>query len=1116
MNASPKIQSAKTNPDLQIAFDVGHSSIGWAVLQSVERATARAANPADTNILGCGSVVFRADDCLASSRRAYRRQRRHIRSTRHRIARMKIILKHLGALTENDLNKPGCAWPWLLAARVLRGGKLLTWPELWDVLRWYAHNRGYDGNRRWSAAEAEAQKADSEKEANARSLMEKYATRSMAETFCKELGLEPSGKKKSSMKRFKGLNAAFPREVVEGEVRKILQAHSGKLKGGDSNLEKVLFSDWRAIPCPDLKLPKRYEGGLLFGQLVPRFDNRIISICPISGQKVPSRNCPEFLNFRWGMQLANIKVEKNSDRELRPLNADERIKLDKQMRERGYLTPRELKDAVRTITACERDNLDTMLMHPDAKEALLLDPVQRLVSLDELQPFWKLLPDRLQKRLRGQWRRGKVFSLAQIRGQLASVAAVCDRRTNSGDDTSPLQAFDAELQQQLDAQNSKAKNKEKQLTREDLLQKQFPSRALKMDGRAAFARHLLKQAYEDVLAGKPHPKEEDGCLFITQQIRDAQLNRTLADQTNNHLVRHRLLILERLLADIVKEYADGKKERIAKITIEVNRDLRAMSGMTAKQKAQDLGWRLSNHHAVSEKLEEALAGKKINDRPIQITAGLIRKGRVADDLGWTCPYTGQKYEPINLVTRYVDKDHIVPRSQRPSDGLDSLVVTFSEINKWKGNRTAWQFVSEEQGKPVPGLPNLSIVSLTRYKQFVESLESFKGHDDDKRRKKKRKELMLLPKYEEKEFTPGDLTQTSQLVRLGAQVLRKNLPHLTTGDVTSLPGSVTGAVRKAWKVLGCLSLANPQVLDENGDVKNKTEIRDITHLHHALDACVLGLASVFIPNNGRVWELIVKRKLNDLEQRQLAALGIFGFNAEKRFELHDLDKKFKEQIGRRLAEKRVVQHVPARMDGLRVEQNTWRVVAVKDDEVILKQRIRQPDGKRPEKVTEEKPAKLLGLNPTNGNGKLAKNKGALIIPDNYGVVLDPQPTVIPFHKVWTRLQELKKANGGKMPRVLRNGQLIRVPRGSRAGIWRVISTKDTEAYGLALDLALPDRIKLDRGNAPIERLIQDGLEILNRGFAGVDSSGVVIAEAKKRPHKPKDTGTNESCPTTSSA
>src|ERR1051325_3206851 len=101
------------NADLRLAFDVGHSSIGWAVLQTLN------SRLSSINVLGCGAVIFRADDCLASSRRAYRRQRRHIRSTRQRIARMKILLKHLGVLTEEELNRPGRAWPWLLAARIL-------------------------------------------------------------------------------------------------------------------------------------------------------------------------------------------------------------------------------------------------------------------------------------------------------------------------------------------------------------------------------------------------------------------------------------------------------------------------------------------------------------------------------------------------------------------------------------------------------------------------------------------------------------------------------------------------------------------------------------------------------------------------------------------------------------------------------------------------------------------------------------------------------------------------------------------------------------------------------------------------------------------------------------
>ena len=292
-------------------------------------------------------------------------------------------------------------------------------------------------------------------------------------------------------------------------------------------------------------------------------------------------------------------------------------------------------------------------MHPDAKEALLLDPVQKLVQSSELRLLWPLLPERLQKRTRGQWRRGKSATPAGWRKQL----------TELGVETA---TFDAEITRQLDSANTKGRKKDKQISRDDVLNKPFSVR--KLDQRAAFARHLLKKAFDEVMAGK-HPKEEGNCLFITEQIRQAQMQRDIAQQTNNHLVRHRLLILERLHADILKEYARGDKTRIARETIEVNRDLREMSGMTAKQKAQDLGLRLANFKGVSKKLEEALENERMNGKAITVTAGLIRKARIADDLGWKCPYTGLEFEPKQLVSRTVDKDHIVPRSDRASDSL---------------------------------------------------------------------------------------------------------------------------------------------------------------------------------------------------------------------------------------------------------------------------------------------------------------------------------------------------------------------------------------------------------------------------------------------------------------
>src|ERR1043166_839752 len=188
--------------------------------------------------------------------------------------------------------------------------------------------------------------------------MEKHGTTSMAATFCAVSGLDPLGSKRScnlpADQRPKSLNAAFPREIVENEVRQVLQRHVGKLAGLNDNLVRALLEDWSAIPVPDIRLAKRYRGGLLFGQLVPRFDNRIISKCPITGEKVPTRDCPEFFKFRWAMQLANIQVGEETDRELRFLNVQERAAIDKEMRERGYLTAKEFKQAVRNASGCGR------------------------------------------------------------------------------------------------------------------------------------------------------------------------------------------------------------------------------------------------------------------------------------------------------------------------------------------------------------------------------------------------------------------------------------------------------------------------------------------------------------------------------------------------------------------------------------------------------------------------------------------------------------------------------------------------------------------------------------------------------------------------------------------
>jgi len=1028
---------------------------------------------------------------LANTRRGHRSQRRHVRATRQRIARMEKLVVHLGIFTADELAAKhrangGSPTPWLLAARVLAsdGAQTLSWSELWDVLRWYAHNRGYEeitGEARDETEDSDESKQDTEKVENAKAALARFGKNSMAETICAWLDQDPLTERRGTTVSYKGNKCAFERALVLTETVRILAAHRGKLPHFDESLIAALTLDARAIAVPAIKLPRRYQGSLLFGRLATRYHNRIIGLCPISGEKIPNKYCPEFLRYRWAMQLANIRVAESANGELRPMTATERKSVHQAMVASGYLGVKSLKESVRSLPGIARNNLEQFLLHPDAKEGLILDPVQKLITADsKLSAVWKHLPDRVQIRARGRWRRGKSTTLAALRAAAIELGHDCS-------------TFDAAVEVLCAPLPTKSKKKTPPPSRDELLSAPVDIRRelAKLSGRAPYARPLLAKAFEEVMAGGD-PKAKGGSLEETEEVRDRRKARPIQQQTNNHLVRHRLQILGRLINDLVADPAYGSADpaRFDRITLEVNRDLRKMAGLTAQDIAKELGQRLKQHGDAVKWLEQdpQVAPK--------ISAGLIRKARIALDLGKRCPFTGESFNPIDLVTKRVDLDHIIPRSQRTSDSLDSLVLTFSTVNRWKGQRTAWQFIQDEGGKPVPDAPNLSIMTSARFKATVDALDT-KGHLDDYRRKHRRKEWLLLPAYEEKArtFTPGQLTQTSQLARLAAQVVLEPFKSLQNQpQIVALPGSVTGNVRKAWNVLGCLSTAAPAVLDSDGAVKTKTEIRNVTHLHHALDACVLAFAAYFIPNRGDVWRLLSERRLSPSEQAQLAALRLFDFDSRGQFRLRDLAPELKDQIRTRLAERRVVQHVPADMSGLRVEENTRGIIKRENGRVFLRQRSpRDPDGSRPPpKKTDEPESKVVGLPQVSGfGGKLAALNGVRVIDGNFGIaILDkpdlPEPdrvAVVRFFRVSQKLHELHTINGGKKPRLLRKGMLIYVPKGSRKGTWRILSTKETEAYGIAVDLGAPDGCKLIKGNAPVSVLIHDGVEILSGNLAG---------------------------------
>jgi len=903
----------------------------------------------------------------------------------------------------------------------------------------------------------------------------------MAETICRELKLE-EGKADAPMNvstpAYKNLNTAFPRLTVEKEVRRILELSAPLIPGLTSEIMELiaqhhpLTTKQRGVLIHyGIKLARRYRGSLLFGQLIPRFDNRIISRCPVSWaqvyeaelkkgnseqnareraeklSKVPTANCPEFYEYRMARILCNIRADGE------PLSAEIRRELMNQARQEGKLTKASLEKAISSrLGETETNVANYFTLHPDSEEALYLDPAVEVLKRsgigETLSPsVCRLAANRLRrvKSVTPNY----LLNLLKSRGE--SVEALEKK-------------IEKERHQQANRKKAKKTDPDYAAT---------PLKPRYATGRAPYARPVLKKVVGETLdgedptrpaRGEAHPdgelKAHDGCLYCLldtdSSVNQHQKERRLDTMTNNHLVRHRMLILDRLLKDLIQDFAGGQKDRISRICVEVGKELTAFSGMDSKKIQTELNLRQKSHTEAVNRLKRDLPGKALS-------ANLIRKCRIAMDMNWTCPFTGATYGTHELEN--LELEHIVPHSFRQSNALSSLVLTWPGVNRMKGQRTGYDFVEQEQENPVPDKPNLHICSLNNYRELVEKLDDKKGHEDDRKRKKKRKALLMVRGLSHKHqlqnhdamkeigMTEGMMTQSSHLMKLACKSIGNVLPD---ARIDLIPGAVTAEVRKSWDVLGVFKELCPEAADPVSGKILKENLRSLTHLHHALDACVLGLIPDIIPahHNGLLRRVLAMRRIPEKlipQVRPVANQRHYVLNDDGRMILRDLSISLKENIREKLMEQRVVKHIPADMGGALLKETMQRVLSVQGNgEDAMVSLSKKKDGKK--EKNQVKASKLVGVFP-EGASKLKALKAAIEIEGNYGVALDPKPVVIRHIKVFKQIMSLKEQNGGKPVRILKNGMLVHLtsskdPR--RTGVWRIASIKDGKV-GVKLDL-----------------------------------------------------------------
>lgn len=179
-----------------------------------------------------------------------------------------------------------------------------------------------------------------------------------------------------------------------------------------------------------------------------------------------------------------------------------------------------------------------------------------------------------------------------------------------------------------------------------------------------------------------------------------------------------------------------------------------------------------------------LKSKKINDKAkeklqennIAPTGYNILKYRLYEQQNYISPYTGKPIEISKLFDdKEYDVDHILPKSRYYDDSLSNKVVIEKNINEEKGNRTAWEYITQQNSK-------FKILSIEEYVKHIN--EKFFG--------KKKKNLLA-----EKIPTNPIERQLKDTQYISVAIKSELAKIVGSENVKTSTGEVTDFLRSRW-------------------------------------------------------------------------------------------------------------------------------------------------------------------------------------------------------------------------------------------------------------------------------------------------------------------------------
>ena len=192
-------------------------------------------------------------------------------------------------------------------------------------------------------------------------------------------------------------------------------------------------------------------------------------------------------------------------------------------------------------------------------------------------------------------------------------------------------------------------------------------------------------------------------------------------------------------------------------------------------------------------------------------------------------YTDSYIAPEKLFSKEIDIEHIIPQSRLFDDSFSNKTLELRSANIEKGEKTAFDYVSEKFGEQ----------GLRDYESRVEEL--YKGGKEGISKGKYKKLLMKGTDIPDG-FVDRDLRNSQYIAKKAKELLEE-----VCRTVNTTTGSVTDRLREDWKLVNVMQELNWEKYNKlgltyyetNREGKHLPRIKDWTkrndHRHHAMDA-----------------------------------------------------------------------------------------------------------------------------------------------------------------------------------------------------------------------------------------------------------------------------------------